>query len=443
MLVLIGLAVAGALGFNSRLRASSAWKATVTPLSSIMGSGFLVSAPLVASVTGPWAPLAMGGLLLMAFALGAMIRFNIRYAESLLAEAGDEEASEEASDEEASDEDASALATLEHRLHAGHALRTMAHWAAPRTLAARTEQLSHLVLAAAYVVSVSYYLQLLSAFVLDRFGLHDPLYNRVATSGVLVVITVIGGLWGLRALEKVETYAVSLNLGTIVALLVGLLLYAGSQVYQGSFALPRAPSEVDPLRSLRVMMGLLIVVQGFETSRFLGEEHSVEERVRTMRNAQLIASGIYLTFVTLMLPLLQGDLQAEVTAVVRLVAPVAAVLPVLIVIAAVGSQFSASVADDAGCAGLLGTIFGDRLSPRWSYLGIGLCAIALTWLTDVVSVISLASRAFALFYALQCAVTAITAYTNEGARHRRLYLVGGALCSLLALAVTLFGIPAE
>ena len=34
------------------MAASSSWRATVTPLASIMGSGFLVSAPLLAMAVG-------------------------------------------------------------------------------------------------------------------------------------------------------------------------------------------------------------------------------------------------------------------------------------------------------------------------------------------------------------------------------------------------------
>ena len=162
-----------------------------------------------------------------------------------------------------------------------------------------------------------------------------------------------------------------------------------------------------------------------------------------MRGAQIVATVIYLSFVTLMLPLLGGSLDASVTAIVRLVTPVAAILPVLIVIAAVGSQFSASVADDAGCAGLLGTILGDRVSARWTYALIGGAAIGITWLTDVFSIISLASRAFALFYALQCGVTAVTAYANPDAKGRWLYVVAGGALAVLALSITIFGIPAE
>ncbi|MCA9609310.1 MAG: hypothetical protein KC619_27100 [Myxococcales bacterium] len=422
-IVITALVVAGVLALTPRIRDSRAWKATVTPLSSIMGSGFLVSAPLVAAEAGVYAPLAMGALLAVAFAIGSMIRFNIRYAEGALEEEGQDG---------------------EHRMHRGHQHATVGHWSSTERTAARwLERGSHVVLAGAYVVSVSYYLQLLAAFVLDRLGIHDELWSRIGTSGVLALITAIGAAKGLGALEKVETYAVSLNLGMIAALLVGLLVHDGALAWQGELSIPDLPPDSDPTHAGRILMGLLIVVQGFETSRFLGSEHPAEERVKTMRVAQIVAAVIYLCFVTLMLPLLGGSLDASVTAIVGLVTPVAAILPVLIVIAAVGSQFSASVADDAGCAGLLGTIFGDRVSARWSYVLIGGAAIGITWLTDVFSIISLASRAFALFYALQCAVTAVTAYASPDAKGRWAYVVAGGGLAGLALSITVFGIPAE
>ncbi len=388
-----------------------------------MGSGFLVSAPLVASVTGLWAPVAMAALLVVAYGIGAMIRFNIRYAEDL------------------SDQ---APPSREHRLHRGHRDRTRRSWEpAERTVAVSAEKASHVILAGAYVISVSYYLQLLSAFVLDQLGVHDASWNRLGTTGALLVITAIGATWGLRALERVETYAVSLNLGTIAALLLALLVHLVLLASDGTLALPHLSRTGDTWHSIRVLMGLLIIVQGFETSRFLGAEHPATERARTMRTAQLISAVIYVSFVSLMIPLLHDGMRAQVTAVVWLVAPVTAILPTLIVVAAIGSQFSASVADDAGCAGLAGTIFRERLSPRLVYSIIGTLAIALTWLTDVLSIISIASRAFALFYVFQCAVTVATAYRRKDTPHRPFYLLAGSVLSLIAMAVTVFGVPAE
>jgi hypothetical protein len=63
--------------FSKRLRNSQTWLATVTPLASIIGSGFLVSAPLLILTTGKWAPVAMIVIASIAFLLGGAMRFNM------------------------------------------------------------------------------------------------------------------------------------------------------------------------------------------------------------------------------------------------------------------------------------------------------------------------------------------------------------------------------
>jgi len=66
---------------SGRLRVSSQWRATVTPLASIIGSGFLIVAPLLHAVLGKWALAGMALLTLLAYGIGAVIRYNIRHAE--------------------------------------------------------------------------------------------------------------------------------------------------------------------------------------------------------------------------------------------------------------------------------------------------------------------------------------------------------------------------
>jgi hypothetical protein len=83
IIIAIAIALAGYLVFSKRLAGSSNWKATVTPLASIMGSGFLVSAPLLAGVVGNLAVVCMGLLLVLAYMVGGAIRFNIRYFEPI------------------------------------------------------------------------------------------------------------------------------------------------------------------------------------------------------------------------------------------------------------------------------------------------------------------------------------------------------------------------
>lgn len=397
VIVAVALVVGGLLAFLPVLRSSSRWKATVTPLASIMGSGFLVSAPLLAGTVGNLAVVAIAVLLVLAYGVGSVIRFNIRHFEPIEAEHG-----------------------------------------APQSLAF----LSRVVLAGAYFISISYYLQLLAAFVGHGIGIESPTFAHGFSTVLLCVIGGIGMWRGLGMLESVERYAVALNLGMIAALLVALGFHNGQLVSQGSWALPDVSTGIDG-HDLRVLLGLLIVVQGFETSRYLGAEHDAEERISTMRLAQRIASGIYLVFVGLITVLFRSDLGADVTAIMTLAGPVASILPALIAIAAVGSQFSAAVADTEGAGGLIADISQGRVSSSHGYAMILAVTIAITWGTDVNAVIAYASRAFALYYALQCGVAALVTWEDPSIPGRVRHLVTFLGLMGTCLLVFALGVPAE
>ncbi len=389
IIIIVALAAGGYLALSKRLAKSAGWKATVTPLASIMGSGFLVSAPLLAGVVGNLAVVCMAVLLVLAYLLGGVIRFNIRHFEPIENERG--------------------------------AAQDVAF-------------LSRVVLVGAYFISVTYYLQLLAAFALNVGGIDSPLAARLVTTGLLLLIGGIGIWRGLDALEKVEKYAVSLNLGMIAALLVGLAVYNIGRWTDGTWALPDISSDID-LHDLRVLLGLLIVVQGFETSRYLGDSHPAEQRIATMRTAQLVSTGIYLVFLALATVLFHDGLGADVTAIISMCKPVAVVLPILLTVAAIGSQFSAAVADNSGAGGLIEDITKHRLPMRFAYLLILLVTIAVTWETDVNAIIAYASRAFALYYMLQCVVALLVA------RKLRQDVLRYAVLAVLCLLVFAFGVP--
>ena len=398
IIVAVALLVASYLAFSKRLAASSNWKATVTPLASIMGSGFLVSAPLLAGVVGNLAVVCMALLLGLAFLVGGAIRFNIRHFEP-----------------------------IEHQGHGP---------------AQSIAFVSRLVLAGAYFISVSYYLQLLAAFVLNAVGVQNQFAAHGITTGLLLLIGAVGMWRGLDKLEGLEQYAISLNLGMISALLIGLLIYNVHLAVTGTWALAAVSSTID-LHDLRVLLGLLIVVQGFETSRYLGAEHPAEQRITTMRTAKLLSAAIYLVFIGLATVLFHSGLGADVTAIISMTAPVAVVLPVLLFIAAIGSQFSAAVADNAGAGGLIEDLTQQRLPMRYAYLLILLVTVALTWESDVNGIITYASRAFALFYTLQCVVAFLVARQLHDLPGRRMRLALFGLLALACLLVFALGLPAE
>lgn len=395
-IIAVALVLGSYLAFSKRLGASSSWNATVTPLASIMGSGFLVSAPLLASTVGYWAVLCMAALLGLAFLVGGAIRFNIRYFEP-----------------------------IENKGHGP---------------SQNVAFLSRIILVGAYFISITYYLKLLAAFLLAALGIQNDLAASGITTALLLIIGGIGMWKGLGKLENVEKYAVSLNLGMIGALIVGLVVYNMQRVMGGSWSLPDIPSTIDG-HGVRVLLGLLIVVQGFETSRYLGDEHPADQRIATMRSAQLISTAIYLVFIGLATILFRPGLGSDVTAIISMTRPVAVVLPLLLSVAAIGSQFSAAVADSAGAGGLIEDITRRKLPIRYAYVLILAVTITLTWETNVNQIIAYASRAFALYYVLQCVVAFVVAWQNKDLKRRAARLGMFAVLALICTLVFALGIP--
>lgn len=400
-LLVLGLAAVSFLLRPSMFR-SALWRATLTPLSSIMGSGFLIMAPLLASVVGALSPLAVLGIVLLAYSIGHVIRFNITHIEPKLANGG----------------------------LAGHTREI--------------EYLSNVVLVGAYVIAVAFYLSLLSNFVLSCLGLSEPVAERLLTTGIIAFIAVVGYFKGLTGLERLEGVSAAIQLSVVLALIAGLAIFAVGFLDGGKLAFDHPDRDV--WTQFRILAGALLVVQGFETSRFLGEKYSPDVRIRSMRIAQLVSGILYVVSVLLLMPVVQRmDLMdVELAAIIDVMLPVALVLPVMLMVAAVTSQFSAAVADLGGGGGLLRENSQGRLSSQLGYLAVAVCAILLVWMVDLFEIIALASRAFAAYYFLQTLLAII--YNYKDCPHtERLTIFNEILFVLLAVilaCIAVFSIPA-
>ncbi len=159
-----------------------------------------------------------------------------------------------------------------------------------------------------------------------------------------------------------------------------------------------------------------------------------------MRRAQAISTAIYLIYIALLtFSLPPGAMKLDETGIIAAMRQVAPVLPVLLVAAALSAQFSAAVADTSGSGGLVQELTG---APGGARIGYGLLVAAglvLTWTTDVFQIISHASRAFALYYALQAAIATVGAW-RRGDRVRAALFAGA---TVLAALIVTFGRPVE
>jgi hypothetical protein len=197
------------------------WSATVTPLASIIGSGFLICGPVLAREFGGAAAIAMMVLLSFAYAIGAVIRFNIANAEEML------------------------------RADTGS---VWIKW---------TARFAQLTLAVAYSISVAYYLKLLAEFCLHNFklatGVHD-FVAKAAVTGNILIFAVLAGFDGKSRLEHLAHATVSLKIGVIAGMLVALGLYWVLR-WGAPVIIPAANVTAG---SVPLLLGLLVTVQGFE-----------------------------------------------------------------------------------------------------------------------------------------------------------------------------------
>lgn len=400
--VLVGAALAvGLFVLNPRTLQWRAWRAMVTPLASIIGSGFLVAAPILSHIAGVWAFAAMMALCGLAIFFGGAVRHNIRHVQPLL-ERG----------------------------------------AAP-ALVGGIERASELALTLSYFVSVAYYLNLFAAFALKGAGVVDPTLIRIGSTIVIGAIGFLGVRRGLSALERVEFWAVGLKLSIIAGLLAALLFVVSGRVFDGVQVVP-ALAPVGGMEELRILLGLVILVQGFETSRYLGAAYKSEMRINTMLGAQLLASAIYISFIVLSTPFFDSQLPAVggETQIVNMLMPLGVLVAPAIILMALASQLSAAVADLNGAGGLISETSGKRLSVALGYGVTAAAAIVITWMGNIYEIITYASKAFVLYYGLQSVQAGLSAYTS---RHR-----GGALWAIiywggaaLALVIVLFAVPVQ
>jgi hypothetical protein len=366
--------------------------ARTTPLASIFGSGLLVIVPILNAAVGPYSVFAMAGVCAVAYAMGEVIRFNIRHVEPL------------------------------------HESGTVSE----RTV--RNERLANLALVLAYAISVCLYIHILAAFLLGGLGINTPFRENLVCVVIILAIGIIGRFRGLDMLLVLERWSLRVTGILILLLIAGFVIFDWRAMSSNTLQFPLLPKQ-DLWTILTVLGGTLIVVQGFETSRYLGSEFDRDLRIRSCRSSQIVSTLVYLIFVAAATPLMHFlENKVEDNGLLMLAAKAAVWLPIPLVIAAVLSQFSAAVADIVGGGGTIAESTNDRIDERRSYVLICGIAVVLAF-APTLTLLSFASRAFAFYYFLQCLV-AISVSKSQTQK-----LAIGLLAAVLAF-ITIFAVPA-
>lgn len=367
-------------------------RASVTPLASIFGSGFLIIVPVLELTLGALAVLGAIAVSVLAWLVGTAIRHNV--------------------------------VAIEPRVEAG-------------TLSQRVERLdrlSDLVIVVAYVISVALYLRIMAEYVGSYALEGDETAERALASAAMLLIVAVGITRGFGGLDLMERLAVGAVLILTTVLGGALFITNGLDLLGSGIQLPPVPDR-SLSEILLVLGGIVITVQGFETIRYLGDEFDAPTRIWGSRFAQLIAASIYIGFVLVATPLMGLGTEAGPDGdLLDITERVAALLALPLVLGAILSQFSAATADTVAAAGDLTSLYGTWMRRRRPYVLSGVAATLMIWLIPTFTIIAIASRAFAAYYCVQCVVALLT---SRGVWRRAFY---GILAVILA-AITLLAQP--
>ncbi|CAN5484539.1 hypothetical protein BH11ACT8_BH11ACT8_29840 [soil metagenome] len=368
-------------------------RATVTPLASILGSGLLIIVPVLEGVLGRWSVVGALGVVALAWLVGMAVRHGVRVVEPKAA-------------------DGSLDATSR-----------------------RLEEVADAVIVVAYVISVALYLRIMAQYVVQYTagGDHGGL-ERVIACAVVVLIVAIGVTRGFSGLDKLDRLSLTVVLALTAVLAVTLAVNGGSDLVAGDLRLPPTP-DVGLVHTLLVLGGIVITVQGFETVRYLGDDYDAPTRVTASRVAQLTAGFIYVGFVVVSTPFMGlGTSDGADATLIDITERVAPLLVLPLVISAVLSQFSAATADTASADGNLRGLSSWMKGPR-PFLVSGVAAVALAATVPTYTIVAVASRAFAAYYALICVV----AFRTSTGWHRKAFY---GLLALVMVAIAALAEPA-
>jgi len=106
-------------------------------------------------------------------------------------------------------------------------------------------------------------------------------------------------------------------------------------------------------------------------------------------------------------------------------------------------MFEPAVADTVGAGCLASESSNEKLSCNTGYLVVSAFAILLVWTADLLEIISVASRAFAVYYLLQCVVAIIASQYHYEHKAHRLHQARFATVAAILAFIVIFAAPAK
>ncbi len=381
-----------ALGDLRALGVRTVLTASVTPLASIFGSGFLIIVPVLERTLGALAALGAIAVSAVAWMVGTAIRHNITAIEPLAA--------------------AGELRRTEERL----------------------ERASDVVIAVAYVVSVALYLRIMAEYLVDYLAPDAATATSTVAAAAVAIIILVGITRGFSGLDLTERLALGAVLLITTVLGAAYLFESAGQVLGEGLELPPIPST-GVGQTLLMLGGIVITVQGFETVRYLADEYDAPTRIWASRVAQAVAASIYVGFTIVATPLMGlGTADGADTTLLDITERTAPLLALPLVVCAILSQFSAATADTVAARENLHAQFPKLMRGARAYVLSGVAAIAMIWTIPTLTIVTIASRSFAAYYCLQCVLALRTA---RSVRSR----AGFATLALVMALITLFAQP--
>jgi hypothetical protein len=387
LLTIIGLAYAL---YRPRVQQSKEYQATVVPLSNIMDVGFILFSPAIVLLVGFRAPFFMLGICLVAIAAGFAMAYNIRHYEPVEGEGG-----------------------------APDRIERVAEWS----------------LLGASMVNIAYYTIILMMLIQLPFDWNSVNGRTVMGVALLAVLVVVGMRGGMDWLNNLGNRTTAFNIAAVIGVVVAFLVANVQEALGGRWDL--GPSPDMGTEEIRKMIGLFAIVQGFEASRYIGVRFGAERRVSTMRIAQTVSTVVFVIFmVSLLLAFLPPPpgVPEDGTAIFAVSGLVGALLPWLLLLAALGSQTSAIIGATSSRSDML---VSNKVPRTTTFPIILIPAIMLVIFVDVNMAVNLASRVFAAYFTIQASLAAMLA-----GRKQNWWAVAGFVgVGLMMFTILIFGLP--